>query len=175
MTHAELVRRAEKWLKGAGKCKFSFSELASYSNFEIPDAIGFSFWNSILIECKTTRSDFRADLKKSFRRTPENGCGFQRYFLCEKGLIDKDELPEGWGLLYLSSRGCRKIKPSKFEWTAEQAHKIRWNERYLLVSALNRFGIRLNGDFSTIYNIDWKPAPMWLHKHNFKTSYLGPI
>ncbi len=179
MTHAELVARAEKWLKGAGKCKFAFTELASYANHEIPDAIGFSFWTSILIECKTSRADFKADLKKEFRRIPQRGCGVKRYFLCEKDLISIDELPEGWGLLYIAGKTCRRIKKSDFGWSKEHLSTVRYNERYLLVSALNRFGLRLNGDFSQIYNIDWKPAALWFLKAQLKGfgggKYWGPI
>lgn len=179
MSHDELVTRAEKWLMGAGKCKFAFTELASYANYEIPDAIGFSFWTSTLIECKTSRADFFSDKKKLFRQMPHLGCGVQRYFLCEKDLISKEELPEGWGLLYVSGKSCRRVKTSEFKWSKEQLATVRYNERYILVSALNRFGIRLNGDFSQIYDIEWNPMRLWVMKVELKgrrgESYWGPI
>ena len=77
---------------------------------EIPDAIGFKYSRSALIECKTSRSDFFADFKKQSRQ-PGNGVGNYRYYLCKDGLIKKVELPAGWGLIYVMPDGkCRTIK-----------------------------------------------------------------
>ena len=65
-THSELVDIAEKWL--FKRCGFAFKELTTI-NQETPDAIGFRSGESILVECKTSRSDFHADKKNI---TPES-------------------------------------------------------------------------------------------------------
>lgn len=66
---------------------------------------------SILIEVKTSRSDFLVDAKKKPRQYPETGVGKWRYYLCPTGLIREDELPAQWGLIYVNSRGhCEIVK-----------------------------------------------------------------
>jgi hypothetical protein len=73
------------------------------TSFEIPDAIG---WNtgggSTLVECKASKSDFKADQQKPGRRTPAHlGMGNRRYYLVPPDLIDHvlENLPEQWGAL----------------------------------------------------------------------------
>jgi len=64
ITHDELVSIAVKWLYSQG-CGFAVGErVCVASTGEIPDAIGFRSNCSILIECKTSRADFKADRKK---------------------------------------------------------------------------------------------------------------
>lgn len=119
-THDELCRLACKWLErsrsqnGHG-CSISISEVNVFSG-EIPDAIGFLQFpdyktgvQSILVEVKTSRSDFRADAKKPHRSTGALCMGDLRYYMVPEGLVTPDEIPEGWGLLYVTSRGF--IKP----------------------------------------------------------------
>lgn len=115
-THAELCDIAVKWLKrpqsGKGPgCNVAMSECQSGYVGEIPDAIGFRLEHpgsvSVVVEVKTSRSDFLADRKKAHR--VEGGMGTYRYFMCPTGLIWVDELPQGWGLLYVNERG--HIKP----------------------------------------------------------------
>ena len=91
MTHSELVEIAYKWLMRQN-CGFAFKEIKACTlSGEIPDAIGFKSDCTILIECKTSRADFLADKKKSFRIHPETGMGDHRFFMAQKGLISKDE------------------------------------------------------------------------------------
>ena len=117
-THRELCDIAVKWLKrphsqkGHG-CNVAVSEVASGWNGEIPDAIGFRcsgyMDGSVVVEVKVSRSDFLSDKKKPHRKEPEKGMGDWRYFLCPEGIIQPEELPEKWGLLYVTKRGG--IKP----------------------------------------------------------------
>jgi hypothetical protein len=98
-THSLLVKRAEHWLLNTVGCGFVLMELVAALG-EIPDAIGWKYSDSYLVECKATRSDFLSDGKKWFRRHPEYGMGNYRYYLCPPDLIKPKELPECWGLLY---------------------------------------------------------------------------
>jgi hypothetical protein len=79
---------------------------------ETPDAIGWRVGRSILIECKTSRSDFLADGKKFFRQYPEQGMGHTRYFMAPAGLIKPDDLPAGWGLLEVGVKIRETVKPA---------------------------------------------------------------
>ncbi|WP_407503022.1 hypothetical protein [Xanthomonas euvesicatoria] len=62
----------------------------------------------MLIEVKVSRADFLADARKEHRINPAQGVGKWRYFMCPEGLIDVDELPERWGLLWVSGKGTVK-------------------------------------------------------------------
>jgi Holliday junction resolvase len=106
MTHKKLVEIAYRWmLKNAG-VGIAFKELKSLDR-EIPDVIGFDSWQSVLIECKVSRSDFVKDKKKKHR---EQGMGTWRFYCCPAGLIKKEELPEKWGLIYVNEKGKARIE-----------------------------------------------------------------
>ncbi|WP_318493427.1 hypothetical protein [Photobacterium leiognathi] len=84
-------------------------EIASGSNGgEIPDAFGLKTADgteTIVIEAKTSRSDFFADQKKIFRQNSKLGMGNFRYYICPEDLIQPHELPPKWGLIYVGKRG----------------------------------------------------------------------
>jgi len=127
MTHAELCERAERWLKSNG-CSVTASEIATGTSQQ-PDAIGFRNFGleTWLIECKVSRSDFRADRKKHHQSTPEKSIGSHRWYMTPAGLLSAHDLPEGWGLLEVANDRVRIIKGSpksvKTSWDQE-ANKI---------------------------------------------------
>ena len=123
MTHTDVVRFASAYL--ANRCKVVLPEFYSH-NSELPDVIGFNSGAviddghyehreySLLVEVKVSRSDFMKDRKKSFRIRPEEGMGDFRYYCCPKGLIKPEEVPEGWGVLYVYPSGqVRSVKGSR--------------------------------------------------------------
>ena len=116
MNHKQLVLRAKDWLIGAGGCNPVFIEKGSAKSKEMPDAIGWNSKDSIVIECKASLSDFRADKKKLFRRKPNKGMGVRRYYLFTTELypmIPKEEIPKGWGIILTREHGhTRKISRS---------------------------------------------------------------
>ncbi len=128
--HEKLVKKARAWL--LRDHSVVISEMASIG--EQADAIGFSTSGSTVIECKATRSDFLADLKKHFRRFPEMGMGSVRFYLTPwgRGIIRIHELPTGWGLLEL--RGERVYRTQE----SGPFHKNAKAEIDLLISALRR-------------------------------------
>lgn len=114
---------------------------------EHPDALGFRNGASCLIEVKCSRSDFLADRKKVFRAEPEKGMGDWRFYLCEPGVITVDDLPAGWGLLYVINGRVRKIHgwPGNHQWVVTVAKPFRANKQAecdYLFSALRRLEIR---------------------------------
>lgn len=164
MTHLILVEAAYRWLLKRGGCGVAFKEFRTGAcNGEFPDVIGFCSGPSTVVECKVSRSDFFADRNKLFRKHPELGMGRKRYYCCPEGLIKVDELPEGWGLLYVGFSGkIRRVHQPLTE-TVEQYGT--WKKHYeftcniqaehgLMYSALRRLHIR--GRIDEVY--DPKPS-----------------
>jgi len=108
--HDALCIRAERFLRSNGfSVAFSDSFQAAVATGEKPDAIGFRNGASCLIEVKCSRSDFLADRKKHFRVSPHVGMGDWRFFMCEPGIINAVDLPDGWGLLHVVGRKVVKV------------------------------------------------------------------
>lgn len=149
MTHRELVKVAERWLLGTRKCGFAFTELVCLATSEIPDAIGFRDGHSILVECKTSRSDFLSDKKKIFRRCAWMGMGAYRLMLCPEGMIQPADLPEKWGLLWVNAKGkVRQVVGPKGNCWGTSGTEFWHGERNLqgemglMMSALRRLHLR---------------------------------
>ena len=151
--HDYLCQRAEKWLKTQG-CGVVFRDAfrAHTCDGEQPDAIGWRSGLSILIECKVSRSDFLADKKKRFRKDPALGMGDWRFFMCPPDVIKPEDLPEGWGLLYVLSRQIQKVRgipPNTQWWSKKPFEGNKRAETQMMYSALRRMVIR--GHFEEIY------------------------
>jgi len=148
ITHDELVTIARRWLSrpwrnvnnsGHGACSIIVTEIVTGA-YENPDALGFySGHLTVLIECKTSRSDFRADQKKVFRGTPALGMGRQRFYMAPKSLIAVDELPDGWGLIEVNNGKTRVVKASDFFERNLEA------EMYVLTSLICRLKVENEG------------------------------
>lgn len=110
ITHEELCRVAVRWLNN--RMVIGVSEI-SYAS-EIPDALGYGSYGTVLIECKTSRADFLRDGKKWCRKDSAKGLGNYRYFMCVEGLIKTDELPEKWGLLWVKNGKVYLKKGAKY-------------------------------------------------------------
>lgn len=147
MTHAELVTRAERWLRNTFHCRVVLSELVAFTrNGEIPDAIGWVNNRSILVECKTSVADFKADLKKIFRHGIR-GMGHYRFYLTPPDLLTNQELPEGWGLYEVHGKRVKYIKGSKYRNVGTLPFKSdRDSEVAMLVSALSRKTKEVQGE-----------------------------
>lgn len=118
LTHRQLCEIGARFLKrpesanGHG-CHFTIIEPSCYG--ENPDVFGVRHGihshgiGTFLLEAKTSRSDFLADRSKPHRLNPELGMGKYRYYICPTGLIKTEELPEKWGLIYVSEKGICKV------------------------------------------------------------------
>lgn len=154
-SHDDLCEIAESFLK-RNKCGVVFSDKfrAITTTGEQPDAMGFRSGASILIECKTSRSDFLADRKKKFRKDPSLGMGDWRFMLTPENLIKVDELPENWGLLEVMASGKVRKKhgwPSNALWITDAPFKSNLRaENMYMYSALRRMEIR--GHLKEVYN-----------------------
>lgn len=158
MTHKELCQLAVKWLrrpnsqKGHG-CEIAVSEASSGWDGECPDAIGFKMQRivkSVLVEVKTSRADFLADKNKPHRNGTVQALGNWRYYMCPTDIIQPEELPEKFGLLYVNKRGHIKHIVSPFINTGGYSYAHQWmsdnfqetnlfREVFLLARLLRRF------------------------------------
>ncbi len=128
MTHQVLVGRAVRWLSGTMRCNPVLSGIASAG--EVPDAIGWSSrWSrsgSIVVECKTSMSDFLRDKNKGVkhwmaeeekvkaRKNPR--IGRFRYFLTPLNLVGLPQLEKHYpnhGLLFYDGRRVLVIKEAQ--------------------------------------------------------------
>lgn len=133
LTHKQAVTRAALWLRNTHGCAIVMAERRVNGTTEQPDAVGWrGNGESTLVECKVSRSDFLADRDKSFRRYEDTGVGSLRYFAAPRGLLKKEEMPEGWGLLEIDTYRIwhRQLAAPK------QANKAA--EVIMLVSAMRR-------------------------------------
>jgi hypothetical protein len=151
MTHSQLVRLAEKWLRSY-RCGVVLSEQACSSG-EMPDAIGWKrACHSVLVECKVSRADFLADRAKPWRVKPQLGVGCERYYLAPQGLIREADLPPGWGLLTCRARKVEMVKASKKNLRSGEGFACEMN---LLLASLRRVEIRIEPQSITDF-LKWK-------------------
>lgn len=134
-THNQLVRRIAAWFKSRHKSSIVMAEFVTSAQ-EIPDVLAMqSGAHSVLVECKVSRSDFLSDKNKFFRRQEDYGMGDKRYYAAPAGLINAEELPEGWGLLEVDEyRVIEIVEPIH-----KEANKRR--ECLMLMSAIRRLEI----------------------------------
>jgi hypothetical protein len=143
MTHTDLVNAAYKWVLKNGSCGVALKELhAAVCNNEIPDVIGFGGADlSILVECKMSKSDFVADRQKPFRICPAIGMGTQRFYCCQDGLLQKEDLPDGWGLLWVDGKLKARCIHKNYKGNCDVRNGFEKNskaEREIMYSALRR-------------------------------------
>ncbi len=131
LTHEDLTAKAVRWLRGSQKCPVVLSEFVSAVSI-VPDAIGWRHGSEcILVECKTSRSDFKADAHKAHVRagiTP----GHRRWYLTPPGLVQASEIPDDWGLLEAHERAIQVVKE------APPVKSCFETERAMLCSATRR-------------------------------------
>jgi len=151
MTHAQLVEKAVHWLRSY-RCGVVLSEQACVSG-EMPDAIGWKrACRSVLIECKVTRADFLADRDKPFRQKPEQGVGCERFYLTPPGLLKREELPAGWGLLEYRRGRSEMVQASARNLRTAKGFGYEMN---LLLASLRRVEVRIEPQSITDF-LKWK-------------------
>lgn len=122
LSHDSLCKIACTFLRERN-CAIVANQPATGYNGESPDAIGFhGARESHVVEVKTSHSDFISDKNKSFRANPQEGMGSLRWYMCEPYVIKLEEVPDNWGLVYVS-KGIRSIvreaKPQERNMLAE--------------------------------------------------------
>ncbi|MGE5324397.1 MAG: hypothetical protein ACM3SW_16135 [Actinomycetota bacterium] len=171
MTHAQLVRMAEQWLRRRYRCGIVLSEQSCASG-ETPDVIGWKGkCRSVLVECKVSRADFLADRDKPFRRDPQQGMGCERFYLTPRGLIEKSELPRGWGLLEAKGREIvMACKPARQSQRGESGLMCEMN---LLLASLRRVEVRIEPQTITDF-LKWKNRLMEYNGGRLPEDVVSP-
>jgi hypothetical protein len=146
LTHFELCKLTAK--RFAKDNWITLCDYQSYACDEFPDVLCFNGLTT-LFEIKISRSDFLADAKKEHRQkwkpkgswrfnvmkhmaeySPDRPelwyieaphLGRNRYYVCESGLINANELPNGWGLYWV--RGNRFYLQKKSGLFKRNIHK----------------------------------------------------
>lgn len=151
MTHTELVARAQRWLRGSQRHQVVLAEISHNMVSESPDVIGWKYGgHCTLVECKTTRSDFLRDAKKSFRKT--GGMGEDRWYATPPGLLKIADISMRWGLVELTNKNARIVlRPTPF---SSLERNVR-GETNCLISAVQRvtdgWGRKVFGDISPMH------------------------
>lgn len=134
-------KTAEKFIKDVALIEYKCIYLS-----EEPDVIVFdSYGNTTLYEVKISRPDFWNDFKKPQRiqvkkkreliYTLYPSLGKERYYVCHKKLIEIDELPEGWGLIWYDKDTDKfRLKKKSGVFKIDKGLECR-----LLVNALKRY------------------------------------
>lgn len=139
--HSILCTLAARWLRNSVGCPVVLRELKSAAE-QTPDVIGWRSGVSILVECKTSRADFRRDAHKRWHRA---GMGDWRFYLAPPGLLLSEDMPTGWGLLVSNGRHVVPVygAPSgNGAWGSAPHTGDKGMETLLLCSALRRSVIR---------------------------------
>ena len=144
--HKELLQKAKRYLIGTRQCNPVFIERGSASLCEFPDVIGWDARECVVIECKASLEDFRADKKKACR-TNGDGLGSQRFFLVPIGIqqaVEK-ELPDGWGLLVDDRPGLPGTFIRQVRFKNSGRHKRNFKAEVLFLRSrvleIQRFGV----------------------------------
>lgn len=133
---------------------FKYRERISAWPILLTNIYFFSWWESDVLfvtrsgyfhefEIKLSRSDFKADKKKSRKHDKlERGCGpSEFYYVCPANMISIDEVPDYAGLAYVTSLGslvikkkaprqrdALKIKPEHWQTLADKSCRRHWDE-----------------------------------------------
>jgi hypothetical protein len=171
MTHAQLVRMGEEWLRCRYRCGIVLSDQSCASG-ETPDVIGWKGkCRSVLVECKISRADFLADREKSFRRNPADGMGCERFYLAPQRLIDKTELPKSWGLL--ECKGRRILVAQKPARQSQRSPEGFMWEMNLLLASLRRVEVRIEPQTITDF-LKWKNRLMEYNGGRLPEGIVSP-
>jgi hypothetical protein len=155
MSHADFVNDQKK---EARMCRSSYS-VWSGIHTEIKDLNDYNGRreNALYIDKKFSKRiehintywQCMVNQDKTYQQAPH--LGQKRYYVCESGIIDKIEVPTGWGLYYFTTtkRG-RKVFTQIVESKKWKPDAMR--ERTLIAHALRRLG---NGDKTGILIHEW--------------------
>lgn len=101
--------RAGTGFKGSGR-----------NNAQRFDVAAFHCWPSkrgqrVVYEMKRTRSDFLRELDSPEKRAQAEDFFHETWFVTSRGVCEKDEVPDGWGLLVATKKGdaLRQVKRAR--------------------------------------------------------------
>lgn len=153
--HYDLCLLGAKWLRSRrnvewceGQWKYVAVEVC-VNGCENPDIWAFNGWSTIVVEVKTSRSDFFNDKKKPWHQAgmEHTLAGNYRYYLTPKGLLREEDLPSGVGLLEYDGKVIVRVVRAKRHEISNHADGI------IMASILRREGFK-----EGIYNYRGQPT-----------------
>lgn len=151
-SHSEIQDVVAVYLMTAGRirivCKESKSKLK-----EVPDIFAVDRQGTYMVEVKVSHKDFLADNRKTFRRRPKEGVGKWRYYACPEGIIQPEEVPPRWGLIYVYEDGRVGIvkgkkfprEPDEGRYTFQQNFELEYWELYAMLRKAVSWGMGSDG------------------------------
>jgi hypothetical protein len=122
------------------------------------------------VECKVTRADFLADLKKPWLHQP-NALGCERWYFAPKGLISAADLPKNWGLLECHARQIAiTVKPNS---RSQRTPEGLLNEMNLLLASLRRVEGRIEPQTITDF-LNWKNRLATYNGGSYPSELMPP-
>lgn len=127
---------------------------------EVPDIYAVDRTGSVVVEVKSTRKDFLADANKTFRQRPKEGLGRWRFYASYEGIVNIEDLPPKWGLIWVNEEGVVRIVHGKSFvnrlndntfWFPTNPENEYW-ALYSLVRKAVSWGVGANGEWA--YNKD---------------------
>lgn len=130
--HYQLCCEGAKWLRRRknvepyeGQWKYITVEMC-VSGCENPDIWAFNGWSTIVVEVKTSRSDFLNDKKKHWQQQGHEEClgGNYRYYLTPKDLLTEKDLPPQTGLLEWDGKNIERVVKAERHTVSNHADMI---------------------------------------------------
>lgn len=121
ISHKQLCIEGARWLNKKAsniyyRSQFVCVELSCQGTREIPDVLGLRPYGPVMIEVKTSRSDFLKDFTKPQRMDGSKPLGTYNFYLAPEGIIKAEEVPENWGLLEWDGKRVKEVSdPQKVE------------------------------------------------------------
>lgn len=124
MTHDDLVKFSVCYARELGFPLSIAGLVTANRSGEIPDVLAFrGGGDSLLIECKVSRSDFLRDLRKPFRQAYETGMGAYRMYVTLPNVVPQSFIDQSrW--LVVEYDGAEIVKRTPFKSLAVEDERV---------------------------------------------------
>ncbi len=126
-----MLRRPGRFVRHNGQtetapagCMVAGAELNT--GVSIPDAFGWGWRGTHVVECKTTRRDFLKDCAKWHRQQyhADYAIGQYRWYVAPSGVITPEDDLNGWGLMEIQGTRFRFVRPSRTFDVSPRGHQL---------------------------------------------------
>lgn len=132
----DLVDMAIDWLRKIGcTVVIDARDVPAHLGLEY-DAIGWRNGISIAVVCRDSQKSYDDDIKKTFRRFPDNTIGGWRFYLVSPGEIHAHNLPPLWGLLSAINGkviSCVNVPINRMRWSNDLPFVVDKSEEIILL------------------------------------------
>lgn len=110
-----------------------FHLMSGWTLNNVVDSVAFNLYPSgkhghllMVFEVKVSRSDFKAELKKPWKRMDAVKLADEFYFVAPKNMLKPDEIPHDSGLFEVAEDGTvrKRVSPPKPPWNAKRSNML---------------------------------------------------